>query len=203
VLQSINIVARPVSPNTQSYNFFVGNPLLERIRERSYHALLDRGLKLTKPRIAVLDFLLASPESQFQPEEIHARLNKKTPGMISRPTVYRTLDLLVEAGIVSRTIINANKFRYQLSEGEHHACHYSLVDLNSGASVSFDADPELRRVLQRICRERGFTEQYHELRVFGEFKRQRRKRVPSANGSAPTLEYGSAAANAAPRIETD
>ena len=175
----------------------MGNPLLERIRERSYHALLERGLKLTKPRQATLDFLLDHPHTQFQPEEIYARLNHECPGLISRPTVYRTLDLLVESEIVTRTIVNANCFRYQLSEGEHHACHYHLVDVSSGQTVSFDADPELRRVLKRICQERGFSEQYHVLKVYGEFKRKRRSRGNSApvdlNGSAPRTDVATAA----------
>ena len=176
----------------------MGNPLLERIRERSYHALLERGLKLTKPRQAVLDFLLDHPVSQFQPEEIFTRLNQQSPGLISRPTVYRTLDLLVESEIVTRTIVNSNCFRYQLAEGEHHACHYHLVDLTTGQTVSFDADPELRRVLKRICQERGFSEQYHMLKVYGEFKRTRRSRGGPAgsglNGSEPRTDAAAAQA---------
>jgi Fe2+ or Zn2+ uptake regulation protein len=175
----------------------VGNPLLERIREKSYHALLERGLKLTKPRQAVLDFLLDHPDTQFQPEEIFVRLAQQSPGLISRPTVYRTLDLLVETAIVTRTIVNANCFRYQLAEGEHHACHYHLVDTTTGQTVSFDADPELRRVLKRICQERGFVEQHHVLKVYGEFKRKRRTRGSTAaagfNGSAPRNGLATAA----------
>jgi Fe2+ or Zn2+ uptake regulation protein len=177
----------------------VGNPLIDRIKERSYDALLERGLKLTKPRIAVLDFLLGSPETQFQAEEVFKSLNGATPGMISRSTVYRTLDVLVEAKIVHCTIINANKYCYQLCENEHHRCHYHLVDVGTGATLSFNADPELKRVLQRICRERGFSEQYHVLKVFGEFKRTRRKRgagaeAPSANCAGEKVELTEAAA---------
>jgi Fur family ferric uptake transcriptional regulator len=166
----------------------VGNPLLDRAREQSYAALIERGLKLTKPRQAVLDFLFDHPQSQFQPEDIRTLVNASSPGLISRPTVYRTLDLLVETGIVTRTIVNSNSFRYQLAESECQSCHYNLVDVETGAAVSFDADPELKRVLQRICRERGFTEQYHVLKVFGKFSRRRRGRAttsPSSNGSAP------------------
>ncbi|MDQ3023622.1 MAG: transcriptional repressor [bacterium] len=166
----------------------MANPLVERLRERSYHALLERGLKLTRPRIAVLDFLLARPETQLQAEQIFNRLNDKTPGLISRSTVYRTLDVLVQADIVHCTIINANKYCYQLCESERDRCHYHLVDVTDGSSVSFNADAELRRVLQRICRERGFSEQYHVLKVYGEFKRNRRKRGPSATGSDGDVE---------------
>jgi Fe2+ or Zn2+ uptake regulation protein len=171
--------------------------MVERIRERSYHALIERGLKLTKPRQAVLDFLLDHPHSQFQPEEIFSRLNQFSPGLISRPTVYRTLDLLVDSAIVTRTIVNSNCFRYQLAEEEHHACHYHLVDVGTGQSVSFNADPELRRVLKQICQERGFSEQYHVLKVYGEFKRKRRSKggaaTPSVNGGAPSADTAAAA----------
>jgi Fe2+ or Zn2+ uptake regulation protein len=144
----------------------------------------------------VLDFLLDHPHTQFQPEEIFARLNQQSRGLISRPTVYRTLDLLVETEIVTRTIVNANCFRYQLSEGEHHACHYHLVDVTTGQTVSFDADPELRRVLKRICQERGFSEQHHVLKVYGEFKRKRRSRGANAshtlNGAGPRADVAAA-----------
>lgn len=175
----------------------MGNPLLDRAREHSYAALLERGLKLTKPRQAVLDFFFDHPQTQFQPEDIHLRVNHKSPGLVSRPTVYRTLDLLCDAEIVTRTIVNSNSFRYQLAASECHSCHYHLVDVTTGAAVSFDADPELKRVLQRICRERGFAEQYHVLKVYGEFSRRRRGRsVAPSNGSSPegtaplTIEAG-------------
>jgi Fur family ferric uptake transcriptional regulator len=166
----------------------VANPIIERMRERSYHALLERGLKLTRPRIAVLDFLHARPETQFMAEEVCRRLNEQQPGLISRSTIYRTLEVLVDAEIVQRTVINANKSCYQLSEAQHERCHYHLVDVHDGTTVSFNADAELRRVLQRICREKGFSEQYHVLKVFGEFKRVRRKRGPSANGAGGPVE---------------
>jgi len=172
--------------------------VLDRLRERTYHAVIERGLKLTKPRLAVLDLLLASPESQLAAEDIFTQVNAHTPGLVSRSTVYRTLELLVSADVVDCTVVNSKLFRYQLARDQQHVCHYQLVDLHTGDAVSFDADPELRQVLRRICRERGFNEQYHSLKIFGEFKSRRRRvpRRPSANGSAP--QVASAAAAAAP-----
>jgi Fur family transcriptional regulator, ferric uptake regulator len=169
------------------------------MRERSYHVLLERGLKLTKPRRAMLDYLLDRPGWQFQADELHRELNVLLPGMVSRATVYRTLELLADAGLVNRIQVRDHCFRYQLSEAELHACHYHLIDINTGASISFEADKELRRVLKRICKEQGFSEQYHVLEVFGEFARRRRvKPAAGVNGNHMPEQVKTIVVSAAP-----
>ena len=156
----------------------------------------EQGLKLTSERTALVREIFAT-HYHFEADELLFKMKEK--GLkISRATVYRTLELLVSADVVDCTVVNSKLFRYQLARDQQHVCHYQLVDLHTGDAVSFDADPELRQVLRRICRERGFNEQYHSLKIFGEFKSRRRRvpRRPSANGSAP--QVASAAAAAAP-----
>lgn len=143
------------------------NPYQERIRERFYRALLEQNLKLTKPRKALIDCLLKKRGWHFQAEDLLRELNERSPGVVSRATIYRTLELLVHAGILAKTRIHENSYRYELSDTDNH--HHHLVDMNTGKVVEFAGDKELHRMLKRICDEHGFTEQYHVFEVFGEF----------------------------------
>ena len=150
--------AKPTSPVTRYY---------ERMRERFYRILLEQNLKLTKPRRAMIDLLLRKRGWHFQAEELLRELNEKVPGVVSRATIYRTLDLLVEAGILAKTRVHENSYRYELTDAEGH--HHHLVDINSGRVIEFSHDKELHRMLRRICAGMGFDESYHVLEVFGTF----------------------------------
>ena len=78
-----------------------------------------RGLKLTAERQALFDELFARHE-HFEADELLVRLRTKHK-KISRATIYRTLDLLVDSGIVGRVRIGETGYRYErLRAGEHH-----------------------------------------------------------------------------------
>ena len=106
------------------------NPYQERMRERFYRILLEKNLKLTKPRKALIDLLLRKRGWHFQAEEVLHELNETNPGVVSRATVYRTLELMVESGILIKTRVHENSYRYELADTEGH--HHHLVDINSG-----------------------------------------------------------------------
>lgn len=148
------------------------NRYQERVRDRFYRILIERSLKLTRPRKALIDFLLKKRGWHFQAEDLLRELNEKKPGVVSRATVYRTLDLLVEASILQKTRIHENSFRFELSDTEGH--HHHLVDINTGKVVEFTGDKELHRMLVRIGKKHNFAEQYHVLEVFGEFLKKPR-----------------------------
>lgn len=150
------------------------NPYQERMRERFYRILLEKNLKLTKPRRAMIDMLLRKRGWHFQAEEILQELNETNPGVVSRATVYRTLELMVQSGILLKTRVHENSYRYELADTEGH--HHHLVDINSGKVVEFSGDKELHRMLGRICSANSFEESYHVLEVFGEFKRKSARR---------------------------
>jgi Fur family transcriptional regulator, ferric uptake regulator len=155
------------------------NPYQERIRERFYRALLEQNLKLTKPRKALIDVVLRKRGWHFQAEDLMRELNERAPGVVSRATIYRTLDLLVHAGILAKTRIHENSYRYELADTESH--HHHLVDMNTGKVVEFQGDKELHRMLKRVCDEHGFTEHYHVFEVFGEFSKPASKRSVRAS----------------------
>lgn len=149
------------------------------MRERFYRILLEKNLKLTKPRKAMIDLLLRKRGWHFQAEEVLHELNESSPGVVSRATVYRTLELMVESGILIKTRVHENSYRYELADTEGH--HHHLVDINSGKVVEFSGDKELHRMLKRICSSNGFEESYHVLEVFGVFKRKSGKRGSQKN----------------------
>jgi len=151
------------------------NRYQERVRDRFYRVLIERNLKLTKPRKALIDYLLKKRGWHFQAEDLLRDLNEKNPGVVSRATIYRTLDLLVDAGILAKTRIHENSYRYERADTEGH--HHHLVDIHTGRVVEFTGDKELHKMLKRIGDEHGFEEQYHVLEVFGEFSKQPRKKT--------------------------
>jgi len=146
------------------------NPYQERMRDGFYRVLLEQNLKLTKPRKAMIDLLLKKRGWHFQAHELLEELNAQCPGVVSRATIYRTLELLVDADILIKTRVHENSYVYELADSEGH--HHHLVDINTGRVVEFSGDKELHRMLKRICQENAFEESYHVLEVFGTFKRQ-------------------------------
>lgn len=156
----------------------LANHYQERMRERFYRILLEQNLKLTKPRRAMIDLLLRKRGWHFQAEDVLQELNEKSPGVVSRATVYRTLELMVESGILAKTRVHENSYRYELADAEGH--HHHLVDVDTGRVVEFTGDKELHRMLRRVCRDNNFEENYHVLEVFGSFSRKTR----AARGSA-------------------
>lgn len=159
-----------------------GNPHQSRLRERFYRILLEQNLKLTKPRKAMIDLLLKKRGWHFQAEELLQELNEKNPGVVSRATIYRTLDMMVRSGILTKTRVHENSYRYELADSDGH--HHHLVDIDSGDVVEFTGDDELHEMLKRICRENNFSESYHVLEVFGNFNGRGSKKITTARQSA-------------------
>lgn len=141
------------------------------MRERFYRILLEQNLKLTRPRKAMIDLLLAKRGWHFQAEDVLNELNEASPGVVSRATVYRTLEMMVASGMLLKTRVHENSYRYELADTEGH--HHHLIDVNSGEVIEFSGDKELHRMLKRICTAQGFEESYHVLEVFGTFKKKR------------------------------
>ena len=137
----------------------------ELLAERLGTALLERGLRLTTPRRALVACIAArasaAPASaEFTPAELLADCQTAQPGVVSRATVYRTLDLLVEAKL-AQTCDGANgpdpsaaQQCYRLSP--EASAEVRLLG-NDGQQRLVAANPELVRVLRTLCRRSGFT----------------------------------------------
>ena len=132
---------------------------------------VDRGLKMTGQR-RVIARVLSDADDHPDVEELYRRA-ALLDNRISIATVYRTVRLLEENGILERRDFGGGRARYEPSEQGHH---HHLVDVESGKVVEF-ADAEYERVLQAIAARLGFELVSHRLQLFG-----RRTNVAPATG---------------------
>jgi Fe2+ or Zn2+ uptake regulation protein len=86
-----------------------------------------RGFRLTPQRMAILN-VLHEASGHLLPVEIFEKAGVSLPG-ITGPTVYRTLDFLVENGFVSVTHIRSRRLKYELAQDKHHHLVCSVCGL--------------------------------------------------------------------------
>lgn len=122
---------------------------------------IDAGLKMTEPRRAILD-VLSHANDHPSVEDVYARAKKKDPS-ISMATVYRTLGLLDELGLVYRHEFNDADFaRYEVSDEHHH----HLIDMDTGKVVEFQND-EIEKMKQKIAKDLGYELVECRLELYG------------------------------------
>ncbi len=131
-------------------------------RQRFEDFLRSRGLRLTSQRLAVFEEVFRY-HGHLDADEIAERVRGQAKGA-SRATVYRTLDLLVEAGLVKSIRLGSSQHFYEHVHKEEH--HDHLVCLKCGGIFEFYS-PELEETQDRICREINFTPQRHNMVIFG------------------------------------
>ena len=129
---------------------------------RFEHFLRGRGLKLTGERMAILELIFRSTQ-HFDAEMLHADLVAQG-GDISRATVYRTLDLLVQSGLARKSSLGSSHANYEATRGNDHHDHLICLQCNQVIEF-FRADLETLQL--NICAERGFKPLHHSLQIFG------------------------------------
>ena len=92
---------------------------------------------------------------------------------ISKATVYNTLDLLQECGLVSKYRFAENSSRYEKAFGRPH--HHHLVCLQCGDIIEFVND-RLNRIQEDVCSEKNFVPQSSSLQIFGTCAKCRKSR---------------------------
>jgi Fur family ferric uptake transcriptional regulator len=124
--------------------------------------LRSKKLKLTGERMVILNTIFHK-NSHFDAEELHADL-KGLEQKISRATVYRTLDLLVQCGLVRKSSLGSTHANYEAAhENEHHD---HLICLNCKKVFEFYR-PDLETLQEVICKEHQFKPLHHSLQIFG------------------------------------
>lgn len=120
----------------------------------------EHGLRLTGPRKVIMQVLA---ESIGHPDavELHRRASAIDPG-IAIATIYRTLNLLREKGVLERHIFADGRGRFESAEQEHHD---HLIDVDSGNVVEFRSD-EIERLQEEIARRHGFEIVRHKLEIY-------------------------------------
>ncbi len=121
----------------------------------------ERGLRITEQR-RVIARVLSDSTDHPDVEKLHARASAIDPG-ISIATVYRTVRLFEEAGILDRHDFGDGRARYEAAPEAHHD---HMIDVETGKVIEF-VDPELE-ALQRLIAERlGFRLVDHRMELFG------------------------------------
>ena len=124
--------------------------------------LRSQKLKLTGERMTILNAVFTR-STHFDAETLHAGLRAKG-GDISRATVYRTLDLLVQCGLVRKNSLGSSHANYEAArENEHHD---HLICLNCNKVIEFYR-PDLETLQEKICSENSFKAMHHSLQIFG------------------------------------
>jgi Fur family ferric uptake transcriptional regulator len=130
---------------------------------------VERGLKMTGQR-RVVARVLSEASDHPDVEELYRRASA-LDSRISIATVYRTVRLLEEKGILERRDFGGGRARYEPTE---HGHHYHLIDVDSGRVIEFQ-DPEYERLMQSIAERLGFDLVSLRLELFG-----RRREAPQA-----------------------
>ncbi len=122
---------------------------------------IEKGMRMTDQR-RIIARILSEARDHPDVEELHRR-SAEVDSEISIATVYRTVRLFEEAGILTRHDFMDGRSRYEETPEEHHD---HLIDLRSGRVIEF-MDPEIERLQEEIARRLGFTLVGHKLELYG------------------------------------
>jgi Fur family ferric uptake transcriptional regulator len=122
------------------------------------------GLKVTLPRMKILQILEASEQRHMSAEDIYKALIEEGEE-VGLATVYRVLTQFATAGLVVRHYFDGTSAVYELNRGEHHD---HMVCLRTGKVVEFYDEIIEKRQLE-LASEYGFKIHDHSLILYGEF----------------------------------
>lgn len=126
--------------------------------------LKKAGLKVTLPRMKILDLLEKNDEQHLKAEDIYKMLLDAEED-IALATVYRVLTQFETAGLVTRHHFEGGHAVFELNDGGHHD---HLVDIKTGKVVEF-YDEVIENRQKEIAKKHGFTITEHTLILYGHF----------------------------------
>lgn len=130
--------------------------------EKFRRYLTSEKLKLTRQRAAILDTIFAT-HGHFDADDLFFAL-RKNGKRISKATVYRTLELLIAAGLIRQVDLGKGHRAFEHVFGRSH--HDHLICTSCGKVVEFD-DPMIEELQNRVCRRFRFQPEAHSLRILG------------------------------------
>ena len=122
---------------------------------------LKKGLRLTDQRKLIAK-VMSQSEDHPDVDELHKRVNK-LDSKISIATVYRTVKLFEEAGILAKHDFRGNKARYEETPKEHHD---HLIDINTGEIIEF-VDEDIEKLQKKVAEKFGYKLLDHRLELYG------------------------------------
>jgi len=122
---------------------------------------LAKGVKLTDQR-KIIAKIMSDSQDHPDVDELYKRASK-IDSKISIATVYRTVKLFEEAGIVAKHDFKGGKARYEeLNEGHHD----HLIDIKTGEIIEF-VDEEIEKLQQKVADKYGYKLVDHKLELYG------------------------------------
>ena len=121
----------------------------------------QKGVRLTDQRKVIAKGMSQS-ESHPDVDELHKKVSK-LDSKISIATVYRTVKLFEEAGIVEKHDFKGSKSRYEQAPEEHHD---HLIDINSGEITEF-VNEEIEKLQKQVAEKLGYKLVDHRLELYG------------------------------------
>lgn len=129
--------------------------------DRIENLCIAKGMRMTDQR-RVIARVLSDAQDHPDVEELHRRAHAVDP-RISIATVYRTVRLFEEAGIISRLDFRDGRSRYEEASESHHD---HLIDMTTGKVIEF-VDPEIEALQEAIARRLGYRLVDHRLELYG------------------------------------
>lgn len=120
----------------------------------------EKGLKMTEQRRVIAQTISAAQDHP-DVEEIYARASKKD-AKISIATVYRTVRMFEEAGIIEKHDFGDGRARYEEASDEHHD---HLIDIRNGKVIEFHNE-EIEKIQEIIAQELGYKLVDHRLELY-------------------------------------
>ena len=126
---------------------------------------LAKGVKLTDQRKIIAEVISKSKEAYGESDhpdvdELYNRVSKIDP-KISIATVYRTVKLFEEAGILTKHDFKGGKARYEINDDHNH-----LIDIKTGDIIEF-VDEEIEELQKKIANKYGYKLVDHKLELYG------------------------------------
>ena len=126
---------------------------------------IEKGVKLTEQRRIIARVISESKETYGETDhpdvdELYSRVSKIDP-KISIATVYRTVKLFEEAGILVKHDFKAGKARYEINDDHNH-----LIDIKTGEIIEF-VDNDIEELQKKIADKYGYELVDHKLELYG------------------------------------
>ena len=122
---------------------------------------IQQGVRLTEQRKLVAKVMSESTDHP-DVDELHKRVNK-IDSKISIATVYRTVKLFEEAGVVAKHDFKGTKARYEEATHEHHD---HLIDVNTGEITEF-VNEDIEKLQEKVAAKLGYKIVDHRLELYG------------------------------------
>ena len=122
---------------------------------------IQQGVRLTEQRKLVAKVMSESTDHP-DVDELHKRVNK-IDSKISIATVYRTVKLFEEAGVVAKHDFKGTKARYEEATHEHHD---HLIDVNTGEITEF-VNEDIEKLQEKVAAKLGYKLVDHRLELYG------------------------------------